>query len=72
MHCRHGVNNAEGISTNFNAILVCVDAVKPALKSEALAWRFTGDATDKKSTFDRIDLMYKFHGRASGAWLTYF
>ncbi|KAG6917303.1 hypothetical protein DXG01_003144 [Tephrocybe rancida] len=37
-----------------------------ALKSEALAWRFTGDATDKQSTFDRLDLIYGYHGRASG------
>ncbi|KAF8074091.1 hypothetical protein FPV67DRAFT_786999 [Lyophyllum atratum] len=39
-----------------------------ALKSEALAWRFTGDATDKKSTFDRLDMIYKYHGRASGTF----
>ncbi|KAF5377925.1 hypothetical protein D9615_006767 [Tricholomella constricta] len=39
-----------------------------ALKSEALAWRFTGDATDKTSTFDRLDMIYKYHGRASGTF----
>ena len=42
------------------------DAKVSALKSEALAWRFTGDPTDVQSTFDRIDMLYKFHGRASG------
>ncbi|KAF9459203.1 hypothetical protein BDZ94DRAFT_1199867 [Collybia nuda] len=39
-----------------------------ALKSEALAWRFTGDASDRTSTFDRIDMMYRYHGRASGTF----
>ncbi|KAG6845064.1 hypothetical protein H0H87_001126 [Tephrocybe sp. NHM501043] len=39
-----------------------------ALKSEALAWRFTGDATDKQNTFDRLNLIYGFHGRASGTF----
>uniref|UniRef100_A0A0W0FV11 Duf1680 domain containing protein n=2 Tax=Moniliophthora roreri TaxID=221103 RepID=A0A0W0FV11_MONRR len=39
-----------------------------ALKSEALAYRFTADETDKKSTFDRIDMIYKYHGRASGTF----
>ncbi|KAJ7056946.1 hypothetical protein C8F01DRAFT_1152839 [Mycena amicta] len=39
-----------------------------ALKSEALAFRFTGDPTDKQNTFDRIDMLYKFHGRASGTF----
>ncbi|KAG6889850.1 hypothetical protein C0992_003829 [Termitomyces sp. T32_za158] len=37
-----------------------------ALKSEALAWRFTGDETDKQNTFDRLNLVYGYHGRASG------
>ncbi|KAF5348470.1 hypothetical protein D9756_009679 [Leucocoprinus leucothites] len=39
-----------------------------ALKSEALAWRFTGDPTDIQNTFDRIDMLYQFHGRASGTF----
>ncbi|KAF9263003.1 hypothetical protein L218DRAFT_928652 [Marasmius fiardii PR-910] len=39
-----------------------------ALKSEALAFRFTGDETDRQNTFDRIDMLYKFHGRASGTY----
>ncbi|KAJ3557506.1 hypothetical protein NP233_g11721 [Leucocoprinus birnbaumii] len=39
-----------------------------ALKSEALAWRFTGDPTDVQNTFDRLDMLYKFHGRASGTF----
>ena len=42
------------------------DVSRSALKSEALAWRFTGDPTDVQNTFDRIDMLYKFHGRASG------
>ena len=37
-----------------------------ALKSEALTWRVTGDDSDKQSTVDRIDMLYKYHGRASG------
>jgi hypothetical protein len=40
--------------------------VPPALKSEALAFRFTGDPTDKQNTFDRLDMLYQYHGRASG------
>ncbi|KAJ7754451.1 hypothetical protein B0H16DRAFT_1542388 [Mycena metata] len=39
-----------------------------ALKSEALAFRFTGDPTDKQNTFDRLDMLYKYHGRASGTF----
>ncbi|KAJ7196912.1 hypothetical protein C8J57DRAFT_1419137 [Mycena rebaudengoi] len=39
-----------------------------ALKSEALAWRVTGDPTDKQNTFDRLDMLYQFHGRASGTF----
>ncbi|KAG6888531.1 hypothetical protein C0995_007643 [Termitomyces sp. Mi166 len=39
-----------------------------ALKSEALAWRFTGDETDKQNTFDRLNLVYGYHGRASGTF----
>lgn len=39
-----------------------------ALKSEALAWRFTGDPTDIQSTFDRMDMLYAFHGHASGTF----
>jgi hypothetical protein len=38
----------------------------PALKSEALAWRFTGDPTDIQSTFDRLDMLYTYHGQVSG------
>ncbi|PPQ71690.1 hypothetical protein CVT26_007657 [Gymnopilus dilepis] len=38
------------------------------LKSEAIAWRFTGDPTDIQSTWDRIDMVYKYHGRASGTF----
>ncbi|KAF9564203.1 hypothetical protein CPC08DRAFT_273104 [Agrocybe pediades] len=39
-----------------------------ALKSEALAWRFTADPSDRQNTFDRIDMLYKYHGRASGTF----
>ncbi|KAL0569595.1 hypothetical protein V5O48_012368 [Marasmius crinis-equi] len=41
---------------------------RKALKSEALAFRFTGDETDKQNTFDRLDMLYKYHGRASGTF----
>ncbi|KIY62722.1 hypothetical protein CYLTODRAFT_383261 [Cylindrobasidium torrendii FP15055 ss-10] len=41
-----------------------------ALKSEALAWRFTADDTDKESTFERIKLLYTYHGAASGSYLS--
>jgi hypothetical protein len=37
-----------------------------ALKSEALAWRFTNDASDKQNTFDRLNLIYSYHGVPSG------
>ncbi|KAJ7686648.1 hypothetical protein B0H17DRAFT_1071405 [Mycena rosella] len=39
-----------------------------ALKSEALAYRFTGDPTDKQNTIDRLDMLYQYHGRASGTF----
>lgn len=39
-----------------------------ALKSEALAYRFTADETDKTSTFDRVDMIYAYHGMPSGAF----
>ncbi|KAJ7485380.1 hypothetical protein FB451DRAFT_1363334 [Mycena latifolia] len=39
-----------------------------ALKSEALAFRFTGDPTDKQNTIDRLDMLYQYHGRASGTF----
>ncbi|KAJ6627782.1 hypothetical protein B0H10DRAFT_1991863 [Mycena sp. CBHHK59/15] len=38
------------------------------LKSEALAYRFTADPTDKQSTIDRLDMLYQYHGRASGTF----
>ena len=41
-----------------------------ALKSEALTWRITGDDSDKQSTVVRIDMLYKYHGRASGTLQT--
>ncbi|KXN85013.1 hypothetical protein AN958_11858 [Leucoagaricus sp. SymC.cos] len=53
--------------TNLNMQTHGVNTAE-ALKSEALAWRFTGDPTDVQSTFDRIDMLYKFHGRASGTF----
>ncbi|KAJ7512670.1 hypothetical protein B0H11DRAFT_3400 [Mycena galericulata] len=39
-----------------------------ALKSEALAYRFTNDPTDKQNTIDRLDMLYTYHGRASGTF----
>ncbi|KAK0187694.1 hypothetical protein F5146DRAFT_1104624 [Armillaria mellea] len=39
-----------------------------ALKSEALAYRLTGDPADVQSTFDRLDMIYQYHGRASGTF----
>lgn len=39
-----------------------------ALKSEALAWRMTGDDSDKQSTSDRIEMLYTYHGRSSGTF----
>ncbi|KAJ7266952.1 hypothetical protein B0H12DRAFT_1209136 [Mycena haematopus] len=39
-----------------------------ALKSEALAFRFTNDPTDKQNTIDRLDMLYQYHGRASGTF----
>ncbi|KAF9441482.1 hypothetical protein P691DRAFT_779791 [Macrolepiota fuliginosa MF-IS2] len=53
--------------TNLNMQTHGVNTAE-ALKSEALAWRFTGDPTDVQSTFDRIDMVYKYHGRASGTF----
>ncbi|KAF8157818.1 hypothetical protein B0H34DRAFT_430303 [Crassisporium funariophilum] len=39
-----------------------------AIKSEALAWRFTGDPTDVQNTFDRLDMLYTYHGMVSGTF----
>ncbi|PPR06314.1 hypothetical protein CVT24_001026 [Panaeolus cyanescens] len=39
-----------------------------ALKSEALAWRFTNDQSDIQSTINRLDMLYKYHGQASGTF----
>ncbi|KAJ7583639.1 hypothetical protein C8J56DRAFT_954591 [Mycena floridula] len=39
-----------------------------ALKSEALAYRFTADETDKQNTFDRFDMLYRYHGTVSGTF----
>ncbi|KDR83210.1 hypothetical protein GALMADRAFT_134697 [Galerina marginata CBS 339.88] len=39
-----------------------------ALKSEALAWRFTGDPTDVQNTFDRLNMLYTYHGQISGTF----
>ena len=41
-----------------------------ALKSEALAWRMTGDQSDSDSTYDRIDMLWKYHGRPQGIFST--
>ncbi|KAF5385674.1 hypothetical protein D9757_005543 [Collybiopsis confluens] len=39
-----------------------------ALKSEAIAYRFTADPTDIDSTWKRLDLVYTYHGRESGTF----
>ncbi|KAF8827372.1 hypothetical protein HHX47_DHR4000065 [Lentinula edodes] len=39
-----------------------------ALKSEALAYRFTFDPSDIDSTWERMDLVYTYHGRESGTF----
>ena len=40
--------------------------VAQAIKSEAVAYRFTHDSTDLDSTRKRIDLIEQFHGSVSG------
>ncbi|KAF8509631.1 hypothetical protein JB92DRAFT_2945317 [Gautieria morchelliformis] len=42
--------------------------IAEALKSEALSYRFTQDESDVQSTFDRLDLLYTYHGRESGTF----
>ncbi|KAF8577243.1 hypothetical protein K439DRAFT_1534004 [Ramaria rubella] len=42
--------------------------IAEALKSEALSYRFTHDESDIQSTFERLDLLYTYHGRASGTF----
>ena len=51
-----------------NSDLDIADVLLSALKLGALAWRFTGDPTDVRSTFDPIYMLYKFHGRAAGTY----
>jgi len=51
-----------------NSALDIADVLGSAFKSEALSWRFTGDPTDAQNISDRIDMLYKFHGRASGTY----
>ncbi|KAJ8080065.1 hypothetical protein PM082_016892 [Marasmius tenuissimus] len=55
------------ITTGFNMQTHGVNNAE-AMKSEALAFRFTGDQSDKQNTFDRLDMIYKYHGRASGTF----
>lgn len=64
----HGVNTAEGKTPPLFIVFlwISIDSIHPALKSEALAWRFTGDNSDIQNTFDRLDMLYAYHGRASG------
>ncbi|KAF8891202.1 hypothetical protein BD779DRAFT_1513791, partial [Infundibulicybe gibba] len=54
--------------TEFTQHTHGVNTAEGATKSEALAWRFTGDPTDVQSTFDRMDMLYQYHGRASGTF----
>ncbi|EPS93631.1 hypothetical protein FOMPIDRAFT_1063456 [Fomitopsis schrenkii] len=44
--------------------------VGESLKSEALAWRMTGDQSDVDSTYARIDMLWKYHGRPQGIFNT--
>lgn len=70
----HGVNTAEGVYShlystafhnNWSDFPFMTDV---ALKSEALAWRFTADPTDIQSTIDRLDMLYQYHGMVSGTF----
>ncbi|KAK7037318.1 hypothetical protein VNI00_011309 [Paramarasmius palmivorus] len=67
-HQTHGVNTAEGAILVISFLSNADEIWYAALKSEALAYRFTADPTDKQSTFDRIDMVYRYHGRASGTY----
>ncbi|TFY63122.1 hypothetical protein EVJ58_g3436 [Rhodofomes roseus] len=44
--------------------------VGESLKSEALAWRMTGEQSDIDSTYDRIDMLWQYHGRPQGIFGT--
>lgn len=44
--------------------------IAEALKSEVLAWRFTGDIADIDSTYARLDMIWKYHGRPQGIFST--
>ena len=55
------------LSKNNSAFYIA-DVLGSAFKSEALSWRFTGDPTNAQNTSDWIDMLYKFHGHASGTY----
>ncbi|PCH35389.1 hypothetical protein WOLCODRAFT_139880 [Wolfiporia cocos MD-104 SS10] len=44
--------------------------VAEALKSEALAWRITGEQSDIESTYARVNMTWKYHGRPQGIFST--
>jgi hypothetical protein len=66
----HGVNIAEGQTNACAAAYVYNKDHLTALKSEALSYRFTHDESDVQSTFDRLNLLYTYHGRESGGLFT--
>lgn len=63
---RHNVNNAEGIFWREEMWNKDTKEYFTAIKSEALAYRFTRDSSDYDSTQKRIDLLMTYHGRPSG------
>ncbi|TFY52235.1 hypothetical protein EVJ58_g10129 [Rhodofomes roseus] len=44
--------------------------IAESLKSEALVWRVTGDPSDIASTYARIEMLWKYHGRPQGIFST--
>lgn len=44
--------------------------VAEALKSEALAWRMTGEQSDIDSTYARVEMLWQYHGRPQGIFNT--
>ncbi|KZT04944.1 uncharacterized protein LAESUDRAFT_715247 [Laetiporus sulphureus 93-53] len=44
--------------------------VGESIKSEALAWRMTGEQSDIDSTYARVDMIWKYHGRPQGIYTT--
>jgi hypothetical protein len=66
----HGVNVGECTLSSSNIFDLWADCVTPiALKSEALAYRFTNSQSDIQSTYDRLAMIWKYHGRSNGMFL---